>query len=138
MAGQTSQERNCQDQFLFETARWLQITRHVGGVYPFIDIWLIIRNSRLNANRMLRARKVLAYVAERLDPDEIPQENKNHPDVWLDLLCQDKVPRLSSVLTDSKLVPAKWTLQTIRTQIWRQGGDILFTYRLKSEKVEES
>jgi WD repeat-containing protein 48 len=101
-------------------------------------MWLIIRNSRLNANRMLRARKVLAYVAERLDPDEIPQENKNQPDIWLDLLCQDKVPRLSSVLTDSKLVPAKWTLQTIRTQMWRQGGDILFTYRLKSEKVEES
>jgi hypothetical protein len=65
-------------------------------------MWLIIRNSRLNANRMLRARKVLAYVAERIDRDEIPQENKNQPDIWLDLLCQDKVPRLSSVLTDSK------------------------------------
>ena len=57
----------------------------------------------MNANRMLRARKVLAYVAERLDPDEIPQENKNQPDIWLELLCQDKVPRLSSVLTDQSL-----------------------------------
>ena len=51
---------------------------------------------------MLRARKVLAYVAERLGHDDIPQENKNQPDIWLDLLCQDKVPRLSSVLADFK------------------------------------
>jgi len=100
-------------------------------------MWLINRNSRLNANRMLRARKVLAYIAERLDSDEIPQEAKNQPETWLELLCQDKV-FLSGVFADLKTVPAKWTLQTIRTQMWRQGGDILFTYRLKSDKVDES
>lgn len=50
------------------------------------------RNSRLNANRMLRARKVLAYVAERIESDRVPQETKDQHDTWLELLCQEKVP----------------------------------------------
>jgi len=50
------------------------------------------RNSRLNANRMLRARKVVAYVAERIETDLIPpNESKDQPDTWLELLCQEKV-----------------------------------------------
>jgi len=50
---------------------------------------------------MLRARKVLAYVAERLDSAEIPQDaTKNQPDTWLELLCQDKVPYLYDGFTN--------------------------------------
>ena len=65
----------------------------LAGYCPFVNMSLITRNSRLNANRMLRARKVVAYVAERIDVDGIPQETKNlPPDTWLELLCQDKVP----------------------------------------------
>ena len=52
----------------------------------------ICRNSRLNANRMLRAKKILAYVAERielmpekLDPDALK------PEEYLDLYCHDFV-----------------------------------------------
>jgi WD repeat-containing protein 48 len=48
-------------------------------------------NSRLNANRMLRARKIVAYVAERIESDLIPPEIKDQPDIWLELLCQEKV-----------------------------------------------
>jgi WD repeat-containing protein 48 len=49
------------------------------------------RNPRLNANRLLRARKVIAYAAERIDSDHIPKDGKEHPDNWLELLCQEKV-----------------------------------------------
>ena len=48
-------------------------------------------NSRLNANRMLRARKIIAYVAERIESDLIPETDKDKPDTWLELLCQEKV-----------------------------------------------
>jgi hypothetical protein len=40
---------------------------------------------------MLRARKVLLYVAERIESDLIPKEGKDQPDTWLELLCQGKV-----------------------------------------------
>lgn len=55
--------------------------------------------SRLNANRMLRAKKVLAYVAERIDPanpDE-PAESVMPPEEYLELYCQ-KMVRFSLVL----------------------------------------
>lgn len=50
-----------------------------------------IRNSRLNANRMLRARKVVSYVGERIESEHIPADTKDQPDTWLEILCQDKV-----------------------------------------------
>ena len=40
---------------------------------------------------MLRARKVLTYVAERIESDLIPQAEKDQPDTWLEMLCQEKV-----------------------------------------------
>lgn len=49
--------------------------------------------SRLNANRMLRTKKVLAYVAERIDPanpDE-PAESVMPPEEYLELYCQKMV-----------------------------------------------
>ena len=47
-------------------------------------------SSRLNANRMLRAKKVLAYVAERIDPPrpEDPEGNAMPPEEYLELYCQ--------------------------------------------------
>ena len=50
------------------------------------------RNSRLNANRMLRAKKVLAYVAERIDPQPDPPEPGSlKPEEYLELHCQNQV-----------------------------------------------
>lgn len=51
-------------------------------------------NNRLNANRMLRVRKILAYVAERIDPvpeGAEPDPNALKPEEYLELYCNDKV-----------------------------------------------
>jgi WD repeat-containing protein 48 len=66
-------------------------------------------NNRLNANRMLRVKKILSYVAERIEaPEENPPENALKPDEYLELYCNDQVrtcpPRWrcsSTILTGS-------------------------------------
>ena len=50
------------------------------------------RNARLNANRMLRAKKILAYVAERIEPQsEEPDPEALKPEEYLELYCQNQV-----------------------------------------------
>lgn len=71
----------------------------MGGLLPFpshrrrsvVDI-KIDSHSRLNANRMLRAKKILAYVAERIEaqPTE-PEPNPMKVDEYLELYCHDQV-----------------------------------------------
>ena len=49
-------------------------------------------NTRLIANRMLRSKKVLAYVAERIEmssPEPDPEALK--PEEYLELYCQNQV-----------------------------------------------
>jgi WD repeat-containing protein 48 len=51
-------------------------------------------NNRLNANRMLRVKKILAYVAERIDP--VPEGEEQaadalKPEEYLELYCNDQV-----------------------------------------------
>jgi WD repeat-containing protein 48 len=55
--------------------------------------WLTYPSTeRLNANRMLRARKILGYVAERLEPDaDRLAPDALAPEEYLELYCQDKV-----------------------------------------------
>jgi WD repeat-containing protein 48 len=51
-------------------------------------------NNRLNANRMLRAKKILAYVAERIEPgaeDEKEKEGALKPEEYLELWCHNQV-----------------------------------------------
>lgn len=49
-------------------------------------------NNRLNANRMLRVKKILSYVAERIEaPSEAPGENDLKPEEYLELYCNDQV-----------------------------------------------
>jgi hypothetical protein len=53
---------------------------------------------------MLRARKVVAYVAERIEADLIPMnESKDQPDTWLELLCQEKVCSISHAILITRL-----------------------------------
>lgn len=81
-------------------------------------------NNRLNANRMLRAKKILAYVAERIDPphpDE-PEEDALKPEEYLELYCHNM------------LIPPNMTLATIRTHIWRSSGDMLLCYKANGKK----
>ncbi|KAL1955217.1 hypothetical protein VTO42DRAFT_8929 [Malbranchea cinnamomea] len=81
-------------------------------------------SSRLNANRMLRAKKVLAYVAERIDPPdpENPDANPFKPEEYLELYCQNT------------LIPPDMTLATIRTHIWRSGGDMVLYYKANGKR----
>ena len=52
-------------------------------------------NNRLNANRMLRARKILAYVAERIEPppskEEVEAGEVLKHEEYLELYCQNQV-----------------------------------------------
>lgn len=56
------------------------------------DIATTDGNNRLNANRMLRVKKILAYVAERIDPQpENPEPDALLPHEYLELYCNDQV-----------------------------------------------
>ena len=83
------------------------------------------QDGRLNANRLLRTRKILGYIDERLRESVYAQAKKQippiavipRPDEALQLYCQDK------------LVPPTTTLLALRSQWWKAGGDIQLTYR---------
>ena len=75
-------------------------------LYPWQDTLPVITvaedgNNRLNANRMLRVRKILAYVAERIDPlyaadlENADQQDRPvdimRPEEYLELYCNDQV-----------------------------------------------
>ena len=110
--------------------------------------------SRLNANRMLRCRKVIGYVAERLPPEyalALPLEEQQpktdgaplaaeggvvaapvpvgllKPEDWLELVCHGQV------------VHPNQTLTTLRSHIWKSGGDVALYYRRKDwKKMQEA
>ncbi|KAF9889419.1 hypothetical protein FE257_007320 [Aspergillus nanangensis] len=81
-------------------------------------------NNRLNANRMLRAKKILAYVAERIDPadPDAPEENPMKPEDYMELYCQ------------KMLIPPNMTLATIRAHMWRSAGDMVLYYKANGKK----
>ena len=70
-------------------------------LYPWQDklpaITAADGNNRLNANRMLRVKKILAYIAERIDPPPEGEEQKESeaealkPEEYLELYCNDQV-----------------------------------------------
>lgn len=85
---------------------------------------LISRNVRLNANRMLRLRKVLFHIAEGLPDEAIPNGySRGAPEQWLELLCKG----------EDNPVSLQMTLATLKSLVWRQSTDIAITYRLISE-----
>ena len=65
-------------------------------LHPYEDLLPSIApqdgNNRLNANRMLRAKKILAYVAERIEtlPAQ-PDPSALKPEDYLELYCHDQV-----------------------------------------------
>ncbi|KAI5362644.1 putative WD40/YVTN repeat-like-containing domain superfamily [Septoria linicola] len=71
-------------------------------------------NNRLNANRMLRCRKVLAYVAERIEP----ASERNH----------------TAGAEGGAIIPPTMTLATIRAHMWRGGGDVVLYYKANGRK----
>ncbi|KAL9129041.1 MAG: hypothetical protein Q9217_002411 [Psora testacea] len=96
---------------------------------PFQDLLPSIAssdgNTRLTANRMLRAKKILAYVAERIEtPPPEPNPRALKPEEYLDLYCQNQ------------LVEHNTTLATLRAHIWKTGGDVVLYYKSNGKKPE--
>ncbi|KAK2612811.1 hypothetical protein QQS21_001091 [Conoideocrella luteorostrata] len=80
-------------------------------------------NNRLNANRMLRVKKILAYVTERIE--EVPEEpgpNDLAPEEYLELYCNDQ------------LLDPLMSLATIRTHVWKSGNDVVLYYKANGRK----
>lgn len=73
------------------------------------------RNNRLSATRMLRARKILAYVADRIYPDRTEQKAEDLLELW----CNDHC------------VPPKMTLASMRTMYWKSANDMVLYYKEK-------
>jgi WD repeat-containing protein 48 len=111
------------------------------------------KNSRLNANRMLRAKKILAYVAEHLAPpfmnsSYLPEvaegEEPPKPEDWLELYCHDTVGfpqrfngRVRVLMRKEQIVAPTMTLATIRSFVWKTGGDVVLYYRRKEKRNEK-
>ncbi|KAK0109790.1 hypothetical protein ONS95_002464 [Cadophora gregata] len=80
-------------------------------------------NSRLNANRMLRVKKILAYVAERIEAaPEQPDPNALRPEEYLELYCYDQK------------LPITMSLATLRAHIWKGGADVMLYYKSNGKK----
>ncbi|KAH6656827.1 WD domain-containing protein [Truncatella angustata] len=80
-------------------------------------------NNRLNANRMLRVKKILAYVAERIDPSsDESDEDALKPEEYLELYCNDQ------------LLPNTMSLATLRAHIWKGGNDVVLHYKANGRK----
>ena len=74
---------------------------------------------------MLRAKKVLAYVAERIEsPSDQPDLEVVKPEDYLELYCQDQ------------LVSHNTTLATLRTHFWKSGGDVILYYKSNGRRPE--
>ncbi|KAK0376686.1 WD domain-containing protein [Colletotrichum limetticola] len=87
------------------------------------DIATTDGNNRLNANRMLRVKKILAYVAERIDPQpENPEPDALLPHEYLELYCNEQ------------LLPITMTLATLRAHIWKGGNDVQLHYKANGRK----
>ncbi|KAG9202892.1 hypothetical protein G6514_003915 [Epicoccum nigrum] len=87
-------------------------------------------NNRLNANRMLRARKILGYVAERIEPALTKEEQEQaeadgtalRPHEYLELYC------------NGQLIDPKMTLASMRAHVWRGGADVILHYKANGRK----
>lgn len=98
-------------------------------------------NSRLNANRMLRVKKILAYVAERIEAaPEKPDPNAPRPEEYLELYCYDQVSgqsytKRSSMLMTSQKLPVTMSLATLRAHVWKGGADVMLYYKSNGVKT---
>jgi WD repeat-containing protein 48 len=95
-------------------------------------------NSRLNANRMLRVKKILAYVAERIEAaPENPDPDALRPEDYLELYCYDQVsasPHAQKIPNRSKKLPITMSLATLRAHVWKGGADVMLYYKSNGRK----
>ena len=79
--------------------------------------------SRLMANPILRARKIMTYVVkQQVQSGRLPESAlASPPDSLLRLYCQDQV------------IPSDMMLSFIRTRVWRAGGEVQIRFQLIEE-----
>lgn len=77
-------------------------------------------NCRLNAYNMLRVKRILTYITDRMESKTSEMTHHVKPEDWLEVLCNENV------------LPNTMTLSTLKATIWRSSGDIQITYRRKS------
>ena len=90
---------------------------------------------------MLRAKKILAYVAERIEPPSDIDPRTLRPEEYLELYCQNQVRFCVFQASDEKakgiqLVDHNTTLGTLRAHIWKTGGDVVMYYKSNGKKPE--
>lgn len=76
---------------------------------------------------MLRAKKIMAYVAERIeappDPAHPDPDGNLKPEEYLELYCQ------------GQKVDPNITLASLRVHLWRTGGDVVLYYKANGRKT---
>lgn len=85
---------------------------------------------------MLRIHKAMSYLVEKMKVERLPVweltdprtavEAAAYPERWLELVCHGHI------------VPRNMTLATVRTRMWRSGGDMVLKYRRKEVSELES
>jgi len=117
-------------------------------------------NARLNANRMLRAKKILAYVAERIEVQpssahgeniderehdavveaepEKEKEKEKETEAETDPFADDqedlKPEEYLELYCQGQKVDPNTTLATLRVHVWRTGGDVVLYYKSNGRK----
>ncbi|KAI9744916.1 MAG: hypothetical protein M1818_001842 [Claussenomyces sp. TS43310] len=72
---------------------------------------------------MLRVKKILSYVAERIEAaPEKPDPAALKPDEYLELYCYDQK------------LPNAMTLATLRAHVWKGGADVMLYYKSNGRK----
>jgi WD repeat-containing protein 48 len=95
---------------------------------------------------MLRARKILGYVAERIEPAPTKEDLERdgpalRPEEYIELYCNGQVSLRQKQTKEEKLltwmhqlIPPTMTLASIRAHVWRGGGDVLLYYKANGRK----
>lgn len=94
---------------------------------------------------MLRAKKILAYVAEHLEsPAELEDDPEGlKPEDYLELYCHnqvfayeiDRMCRRETLTVDEQLIPPLTTLATLRVRYWKTAGDVVLYYKSNGRKA---
>ena len=125
-----------QNQIPFKEA--VKISFILNPIDDLPSIAIVDGNNRLNANRMLRVKKILAYVAERIEvQEENPQpEGALRPEDYLDLYVYDKVcvvysPTSYPKLTATENLPKHESCHTSHTRV---EGRQRYRHAIQSER----
>jgi len=87
---------------------------------------------------MLRVKKILAYVAERIEAaPESPDPDALRPEEYLELYCYDQVSDPLRPISSSdrpKKLPITMSLATLRAHVWKGGADVMLYYKSNGRK----